>query len=888
MKKLLYSGVIALVSLFALTGLVRAQHTFTFDPPTGSTVAAGDEIHVTCTPEEEEISFEWFASMEEAQAAEPTLMWDVYGEDADGFPTIAAGKTVLKVGIVGGDVAYAEYTLGGLAAAPKLEFDLVGDKYGRYVPFTASLTYAGEDQQNFELYYALNGPTPSKEKYKPNEDEIMRVEATNGHAEIMLTGVQASPFKAIAYITVDGEDIASNMVEMNLEALDVAKPEFVPAPSEVEANTVVKIKDNTKENEEDQGATILYSKDGETLPLMSAYYDDDDPNVFLYKDEDGITITEDVTLWVIAYKSVGSDGFSLGQSGGSELLRGRFTVAKPAVNVSLSTKEWTIGTEAPTVTVTVPEGITLGTAEGNVAVELYIYSDDPSAGWKQIITASGVSLDMSKAIEAGHEDEWMLRCSLVKGNATTEAFDGDMEVRPEILSLVIVKDGEKPAAPEFSLPSGEVEKGTQVTLSCATEGATIYYTYGDLEVTTPYTQAFIINSDCAIRAMAEKDGIQSDITRVVYTIKTEPLPEPTITLTPAPGEIAAGTEIDIEVAEQVKFIYYRLYPTVDSAQNDKEPIANVGSMYPSEGKPVPTVENPVLRVGVFRSAETPREIRQWDYAVFAYQIMKDIPMPVISPAGGEVEKGTEVEITLAEGAEGAKIYYTTNDSVPQVGKDFTQEYTQKIVVNQAMTIKAMAVKTQTGGRDLVSNVAEAVYTVKGDDPVVTDTVKTPTFSVAAGEVEKGTKVALACATEDAKIYYTIDGSEPTAESAEYTAEISIDSAMTIKAIAMKEGLENSKVVSAAYTVKEQGGDSTAVETKELAGVSIYPNPTEGEFNVSVPANVEVEIFNAVGTMVKRMSVAEGVSRIRLNNSGIYFVRFTSVNGQVAIRKVVIR
>ena len=908
MKKLLLSGLTALTMLFALTGLARAQYTFTFNPPSGSTVSAGDEIEVTCTPAAEgEIVYCWFSSMEEAQATTPDWQWDPYEDEK---PTVSAGKTVLAVVVNEGslqnpdfkNVAYAEYTLDGNAAAPQLMFpDLTTDKYGMYVPFHAALTLGGEAQDNFEVYYSLYGNTPSKAAYDPDDDEIMRARGTDGSAEIIIPVAAAPAFKAIAYITVDGEEVASNLVEMELTAYEVAKPEFVPATPtlgalEVEANTVVKIKDNTLTGEgEETGATILYSMDGATLPLESAYYVDDNPNVFLYNDEEGIKITEDVTIWVIAYKSVGGDGFGLAPTGGSEMLRGRFTVAKPTVRVSLSTEEWTLGSEElPTVNVTVPEGITLGTAEGDAAVKLYIYNDNPKNGWKQIITDSGTALDMSTAIEANRFDFWTIECSLVQGNDTAKAFEGDMTVTPEFLWLSIVKAGDKPAAPEFSVPSGEVDSGTQVTLTCATEGATIYYTYGTEFVTTPYTTPFVITSDCSIRARAEKDGIESDIVSATYRLKRAALPEPTVTLTPAPGEIEAGTEIEIEVDaekvsnEKISAIYYRLYPSEDSANNDKDPIANVGAQYPADGKPVPTVENPVLRVGVFRSQESPYEIRQWDYAVFTYTIMKDIPMPVISPAGGEVEKGTEVEITLTEGAEGSKIYYTTNDSLPQVGKDFTQEYTRKIVVNQTMTIKAMAVKSQTGDRDLVSNVAEAVYTVKGDDPVVTDTVKTPTFSVAAGEVEKGTKVALACATEDAKIYYTVDGSEPTAESAEYTAEISIDSAMTIKAIAMKEGLENSKVASAAYTVKVQGGDSTAVEAKELAGVSIYPNPTEGEFNVSVPANVEVEIFNAVGTMVKRMSVAEGVSRIRLNNSGIYFVRFTSANGQVAIRKVVIR
>ena len=51
-----------------------------------------------------------------------------------------------------------------------------------------------------------------------------------------------------------------------------------------------------------------------------------------------------------------------------------------------------------------------------------------------------------------------------------------------------------------------------------------------------------------------------------------------------------------------------------------------------------------------------------------------------------------------------------------------------------------------------------------------------TASPAAGAVAAGTEVTLATATADAKIYYTTDGTEPTAASTKYTAPIVIDAA----------------------------------------------------------------------------------------------------------------
>ena len=93
-----------------------------------------------------------------------------------------------------------------------------------------------------------------------------------------------------------------------------------------------------------------------------------------------------------------------------------------------------------------------------------------------------------------------------------------------------------------------------------------------------------------------------------------------------------------------------------------------------------------------------------------------------------------------------------------------------------------------------------------DDPVmppVSDkqTVATPAFSVAEGAVDSGTSVTISCATEGAKIYYTTDGNDPTAESTEYKAAISVTPPMTLKAIAVKDGMNDSAVASVSYTIR---------------------------------------------------------------------------------------
>ncbi|MEQ6388083.1 chitobiase/beta-hexosaminidase C-terminal domain-containing protein [Bacillaceae bacterium S4-13-58] len=67
----------------------------------------------------------------------------------------------------------------------------------------------------------------------------------------------------------------------------------------------------------------------------------------------------------------------------------------------------------------------------------------------------------------------------------------------------------------------------------------------------------------------------------------------------------------------------------------------------------------------------------------------------------------------------------------------------------------------------------------------------PVNASVSGEVFAGTSVELSTSTEGTTIYYTNDGTTPTVESTVYTVPIEITEATTIKAIAVKEGLDDS-------------------------------------------------------------------------------------------------
>lgn len=90
-----------------------------------------------------------------------------------------------------------------------------------------------------------------------------------------------------------------------------------------------------------------------------------------------------------------------------------------------------------------------------------------------------------------------------------------------------------------------------------------------------------------------------------------------------------------------------------------------------------------------------------------------------------------------------------------------------------------------------------VNTEGGEEQLV---VETPQFSVDGGNVEYGSKVSITCPTANAEIHYTVDDTEPTAESPLYTGEIEIKNDVKIRAIAVKEGYTTSSEATAEYSV----------------------------------------------------------------------------------------
>ena len=99
-----------------------------------------------------------------------------------------------------------------------------------------------------------------------------------------------------------------------------------------------------------------------------------------------------------------------------------------------------------------------------------------------------------------------------------------------------------------------------------------------------------------------------------------------------------------------------------------------------------------------------------------------------------------------------------------------------------------------------------------------ETVATPIITPETTIFNEGESVFVSIATEtqDAEIYYTLDGTDPSSENGElYEGEIEITETTTVKAIAVKDGWNDSEVAEAKYT-KTVVVDGGVVDVLNLA------------------------------------------------------------------------
>jgi len=172
----------------------------------------------------------------------------------------------------------------------------------------------------------------------------------------------------------------------------------------------------------------------------------------------------------------------------------------------------------------------------------------------------------------------------------------------------------------------------------------------------------------------------------------------------------------------------------------------------------------------------------------SYTITMKAASPVFTPIAGIYN--TPQSVTITSTTSGAIIRYTTDGSVPTESNGTV--YSGAINVTTSTTLKAIAYKT--GWSD--SDVSSSTYTIQFLP------CADPTFSVLAGTYNIAQTVTISTTTSGANIKFTTDGTDPSdVNGTVYSAPVNISQNTTLKAIAFKQYMLNSNVISGVYTIK---------------------------------------------------------------------------------------
>ena len=133
----------------------------------------------------------------------------------------------------------------------------------------------------------------------------------------------------------------------------------------------------------------------------------------------------------------------------------------------------------------------------------------------------------------------------------------------------------------------------------------------------------------------------------------------------------------------------------------------------------------------------------------------------------------------------------------------------------------------------------------------------------------GVKVTMATTTAGALIYYTTDGTLPTKESTKYSKAVEFTQDATVKAIAIKEGIENSPVSVATVSIKEKTiiVDKNAGEPLKIALTAAVPqeNGYTGNksntkvtvtANITTASNVKKVVWKKDGSLIAKKLLAD--------------------------------
>lgn len=488
---------------------------------------------------------------------------------------------------------------------------------------------------------------------------------------------------------------------------------------------------------------------------------------------------------------------------------------------------------------------------------------------------------------------------------------------------IAVKEGLAPSAigswqsDEFKVADVTFSyQNLQLTMSTTTEGATIYYTtdgtspVSDDPTGAPtsltYTSPIELTTDCVVRAYAVRENwTDADVTDYAFVMSDHTVATPQI--------VRNGDGVEISTATAGATIFY----TTDGMVPD-----NTSTEYTA---PIVLDGNVTVQAIATHTDYYPSEVAQ---LVADWFQVEDV-----------VFNYANLQLSMSTTTEGATIYYTTDGSVPD---NTSTIYTSPIQLNADCTVQAIAIRENwnasnvssyvfnltnvTADSPLFSRSGNSItiqaptdgttiyYTTDGTDPTTTSTAYTAPIEVtenmviraiAAGAGYNESPVAvytvnwfksaavvfdfsnlqltMSTTTENATVYYTTDGSIPTANSTPYTAPVALTEDCDVRAVAIRGNWNPSDITlfqfsRANYTAPtplfSRNGDVLTLSTGN-ANVTVYYT-LNGDVPTAASTPYTAAINLDANCIVRAIAVGNGYFDSDVSNYNVGWFKVSNV------------
>ncbi|MGE0452528.1 MAG: chitobiase/beta-hexosaminidase C-terminal domain-containing protein [Vicinamibacteria bacterium] len=346
------------------------------------------------------------------------------------------------------------------------------------------------------------------------------------------------------------------------------------------------------------------------------------------------------------------------------------------------------------------------------------------------------------------------------------------------------------ATPEFDPVPGTFAATTDVSLTSATQGATIRYTLDGSEPAVSsqeYLAPISVATNTTIKAKAFIGSTFPSETAVGEFQIQAAVPQ----FAPAPGTYGAPIDVTLTSATPGAAIHY----TTDGSLPTEASPLHVG--------PITVATSSTINARAFHASYAPSGVAMGTYEIAG----STLTPPVIQPETGGYTTPIEVSMT---GPVGAEIRYTTDGSEPSLSSTL---YEGPFVLDTETYLIARAFTAGGGASDWT----EAYFEFYAADPEI---------APSGGEFTEPVLVTLSSETPGAEFRYTLDGSYPDQGSTLYTGPFVLSQSATVAAVSYRPGWYESGINVVDFTVTPQPPTITP-------GGGIFQTPQEITLSTSL-------------------------------------------------------